>query len=478
MINPFLAARLQPVVRRHRLRRLALGMALWWTLAAVAGWVLFLRGGPPPLSTEFLPDWVMISLLGAGLIWVLWYLMPMGFRGMARRIEKRFPALDGRLLTAVQVDQDGENDQPAFIRERLLSQAMQHSVDHDWNKAVGPLGGTAGQTAALLAVLAFAWVAGCVAMLRWGGKPGDSRMAEVVSVPEESVKLADGVEVTPGDAVLEKGSNLVVLVRFSQAVPENVSLVAGGDAAPARTVALARSLKDPVFGGSLPAVREDFRYHIDYDGRGTREFTVKVFEYPRMERSDVVLNFPEWTGLPEKRIEDTRRVSAVEGTKVSVTLKLNKPVASAVLKPRGNGVEPLTLQTEADKPVAVLTNYILATSGTYELILTASEGRTGKVPPVFIFEALPNSPPEVKLAQPRGDQTPSALEEMVFNGTARDDFGLLAWGLAFSQGGGEPEYVELGKEAPGGAARDFSHLLRLEEKGVKTNDLVSWFVWA
>ncbi|MES2708954.1 MAG: hypothetical protein V4726_20330 [Verrucomicrobiota bacterium] len=475
MINPFLAARLQPVVKLHRQRQLALSMTLWWSLAAVAGWALFLRG-QPPLSTEFLPDYIVMALLGAGAIWVAWYLTPTGFRGIARRIERRFPALDGRLLTAVQVDQEDDGEgKPAFIRERLLSQAMQHSLDHDWRKAVGPLAGVSGQVAAGLGLLAFALVLWSVPR---GADDGLAEAVAPVSSPEESVKLADGVEVTPGDTLLEKGSNLVVLVKFSQSVPENVSLVAGNTPETSRRVPLTRSLRDPVFGGSLPDVREDFRYHIDYDGRSTREFTVRVFEYPRLERSDVVLNYPDWTKLPEKRIEDTLRVSAVEGSRVSLTLKLNKPVVSATLKPRDSSAKEIALEVTADKPVASLTNSLLTVSGTYELILKDDAGRLNKVPPVFTFEALPNSAPEIKLAQPRGDQTPSPLEELVFAGTARDDFGLLTWGLAFTMGGGDPEYLELGKGASGGEMRNFDHLLRLEEKAVKPDDLVSWFVWA
>ena len=48
-------------------------------------------------------------------------------------------------------------------------------------------------------------------------------------------------------------------------------------------------------------------------------------------RSDVALAFPDYTKLPPKRVEDTRRVSAVQGTKLSFDLQLNKPVKTARL---------------------------------------------------------------------------------------------------------------------------------------------------
>ena len=46
----------------------------------------------------------------------------------------------------------------------------------------------------------------------------------------------------------------------------------------------------------------------------TRDFKVTVFEHPKLVRADVDLTFPDYTKLPRKHIEDTRRVSAVEGT--------------------------------------------------------------------------------------------------------------------------------------------------------------------
>ena len=55
-------------------------------------------------------------------------------------------------------------------------------------------------------------------------------------------------------------------------------------------------------------------------------FSVDVFEFPALVRSDASLEFPEYTGMEQKRIEDTVRVSAVEGTRVTWVCFLNKDV--------------------------------------------------------------------------------------------------------------------------------------------------------
>src|SRR5262249_20817426 len=158
----------------------------------------------------------------------------------------------------------------------------------------------------------------------------------------------------------------------------------------------------PVFGGSVPEVTGDLFYRIEYANEQTRDFKVTVFEHPRLERADAHLTFPEYTGLPEKTIPDTRRVSAVEGSRLDLTLQLNKQVKSARLVAKDNSTVPLAIET--NKPTVSLKSFPVQASKSYELQLVDADGRTNKVPAQFFVEALKNRAPELKLASPRGDQ--------------------------------------------------------------------------
>src|SRR6185295_12034362 len=128
------------------------------------------------------------------------------------------------------------------------------------------------------------------------------------------------VTVTPGDATVERGSGLVVLARFTGPVPTEATLVIGATPESSKRIPLARTLADPVFGGSIPEVGSNLVYHVEFGAEHTRDFKVTVFDYPALQRADAHLVYPEYTGLPEKRIEETRRVSAVEGSKLDFTL--------------------------------------------------------------------------------------------------------------------------------------------------------------
>ncbi|MFN0127665.1 MAG: hypothetical protein ACKV19_13370 [Verrucomicrobiales bacterium] len=469
MIDSLLHARLQPVIERRERAALWRRLALVWIIAALAAWtVVWLQsnGVAPP---RFLSAWLALAALAASAAcWLHARLARPDLRRLANQLESRHRDLDGRLITAVQQEPDKKGNY-TFLQERLFEDSVRHSVDHDW-ESVAPAWHLQASRVVAGAALA-ACLAGLVGVRTPPASPALASLTGGETTP-------DGVTVTPGDVSLERGSSLTVMARFEHAMPASADLVIGASAVSERRILLVRSLADPVFGGTVPDVAEGFAYRIDYGGRRTRDFQVTVYEHPRLERSDAELSPPAYTGLPTQRIEDTRRVSAVEGTRLALNLQLNKPVASAVLVPKEKSAAPVPLAVAIDRAVATLADFSLTASQSYELKLVDADGRANKVPDLFVLEALPNRPPELKLTSPRGDVRPSALEEVAFEGTAWDDFGVLAYGIGLSRGGEAPELLELGKDVPAREKAAFQHMLQLEARSAKEDDLFSWFVWA
>jgi len=284
------------------------------------------------------------------------------------------------------------------------------------------------------------------------------------------------VTVTPGDTSVEKGSSLVVLAKFEGEVPSEASLIVRPANEPERRVPLTKNLDDPVFGASLPDIKSELTYRVEYGTERTREFRVTTFEFPRLERADAKVTYPAYTGLPEKTIEDTRRVSAVEGSALDYTFHLNKPVKSATLVPKNGPQIPVLADT--NRPNVYASNFKLEKSGRYELILVDDAGRTNKVPPLFVLDALTNRAPELKFAFPKGDQRVSALEEIAFKAEASDDFGLKGYGFAYNLAGEETKSIELGNSAGPHEKRAFDHLVPLENLGAQPDQLLSYYLWA
>lgn len=472
MNDDFLKSRLGRVARRYQWIGFWRKLAACWAGAALVGalvvWLQRELGQTWPLA---LPLIAAIAVGAATALGLMHFLKGPDYRWLAKKIEAKHPELDGVLLTAVQQQLDGSKE-AGYLQYRVIQEATTRSQQQDWRDVV-PAG-------RFLAVHAVHLVAlGCFVFALAG--------LRVSRVPGEPTKWvgSDGIAVTPGDASVEKGESLVVLARFGGRLPPNVSMIVRESGAAPRTVPLVKSLADPVFGGSVTEVANDFTYHLEYRGEKTKEFKVKVYEHPKLVRSDVELTFPDYTKLAKKRIEDTRRVSAVEGTKLDFALQLNKPVKSAKLVSRetkgakGEKTEKVEIPlVVSEQAIATLPNFTPQKSGVYELQLVDADGRANKVAAPFSIDVQPNRPPEIRLASPRGDVRPSALEEVTFEGTVWDDFGSPVYGLAYSVAGAETKYVELGRDTTAKEKRTFGHLINLEALKAKPDDLISWYAWA
>src|SRR5712692_2101623 len=462
MIEPLL--KLEPVARRSRKLMRRRGLAYCWRASA--------RVGLGFILLERFVGWgaaLVLPVLGAAAgiaaIRTLWRVSQWepDYRQIARQIEQHHPDLHALLLTAVEQQPDAKTGQLHYLQERVIQDALAEANKRKWIETVSESRLVGMQLAQLAALAALGLV-----LLNLRHAPGV--LGRLTFTSDRSVQI------TPGDTSIEKGSGLVVFARFNGPLPADATLVTVETPDKNRRIPLVKNLADPVFGGANTEVNADLLYHIEYGGRQTRDFKVRVFEHPRLERADARITYPDYTGLTEKEIKDTRRVTAVEGSQLDVSFFLKKPVASAKMIAGDKSVVPLA--TDTNKPIAALNPFTIAASQTYELQLVDAEGRTNKVPAQFIIEALKNRPPELKIASPRGDQRVSPLEEISFQAEAWDDYGLRDYGLTYTVAGGEPKTIVLGTNAPANEKRQLTYLLSLEDIAAQPDQLISYFVWA
>ncbi|HMC09818.1 MAG TPA: hypothetical protein VKH44_00955, partial [Pirellulaceae bacterium] len=171
-----------------------------------------------------------------------------------------------------------------------------------------------------------------------------------------------------------------------------------------------------------------------------------------------------------------RTVSVVEGTELTLTCYLNKPVQSATLTEDKH--EPILLSpAPGDKP-AYLTTIHCDQTRRLKLELVDDAGRKNVKPAQFTINVLPNQPVVLKPVFPARDLEVSALEEMDVKATAWDDFGVKRFGLSYSFSGQEPVDVVLGENAAARQKHDLVHVIRLEELKAQPDDLLSYHFWA
>ena len=410
--------------------------------------------------------WIVPTLIGIGVVaWIVTKRsvakLEMNLLDIAREVEAGDARLNSLLLAAYEEQQKAGPEGLSYLQERVVVEALEANRRSPWGQQYAERRFFKG--------------------VRHAGSFAVFILAVVIAVlvgPRGAIltRLLGGVTVTPGSQMVEKGTIFSVSAKFPEPAPSEARLVIYPKTGSVQTIVMERPLADPLFGATIPEVQNDFRYHVEYKGKKTPEYEVKVFEYPRLNRADAKLKFPDFTGLTEKKIDDTRRVSAVEGTVVDYRLELNKAVRTAALVKKNGEALPLTRDQQFSNIYHVKID--LKESQKLSLALKDTDGRTNKLLAEFSLEALPNKTPDLKIVFPRGDQRVSALEEVSLNAEARDDFGLGAYGLAFSMGGDDPKYIKLGEKGGANEKKTLAHLLKVEELGAKKDELISYFAWA
>jgi len=206
---------------------------------------------------------------------------------------------------------------------------------------------------------------------------------------------------------------------------------------------------------------------------------VTVFEYPRLERADAKLDYPDYTKLEDRVVQDVRTVSVVEGTKLTLQCFLNKSVASAKLvDAKDAAAEVIKLTAASDEPLRYEAPWTCEQSRRLKLELLDEAGRTNQKTVTFNIHVLPNQPPNVKVVFPAKDLEVSPLEELELKATVWDDFGSAKLGLTYSLAGAPPIDVVISEGVAAKQKHEAAHVVRLEDLHAEPDQLLSYHWWA
>ena len=452
-----------------RIRRLWMWQQLtysWIVLSIVlVGWTLF---GNPSIPVAIL---AAVTGLAMAFAWIRTRAAALPYADVSRQIERAFPDLNSRLLAALEQVPD-RNGRLNILQQQVVSEVMHHARMNDWTRAVPvPKLSRAfwSQSAAFASFLLLAAFSVQV----------QSKPASAISTSSGSstpVPDQDTVIVEPGNTDLERGSGLLILARFEKKPPAEVRVtwVEGNGAE--QTATLTKSLDDPVFATRLPSIKDETTYQIEYDGHRTETYRVSVYDLPALIRSDLTLQYPSYTNLESKTLADAFDVSVVEGTQVTITCKVNKPLAQARLV--GSDDVAIDMQADASDSTIYRLQMMPTKRMKLKLDLADQSGRKNRDPEEFRIDVIPNRPPDLAVVFPGKDVKVSPLEEIQIDYTAIDDFGVIETGLVFQVAGRDPVTAVLGDHLKGGSKHKQSSLQRLEDHRTQPDDLVTYYLYA
>ncbi len=466
---PALQAQLAAITARARLRARR-------TTAALCGLVLVaigVGGLALTLTTGLHPGWLLLTLLvlaAASFLVVHLHSKAPPTARVVREIERNHPELQTALLAATENrPQPGQPPDDDFLRHRLELALSYEAAHGGWDDTASP-----GQLARLSVAL---WITAAItaALFLTFLALGLRRTI----LPSTTTTAADtGLTVEPGSIEIERGTPVAVLARFATTPPDRVTLEIGPDADHLTPTRLDRNLDDPVFATTVPPVQTDLVYRVTTDaGLTSQVHTISVFEFPKITRLDATLQPP---GNPEsnppKTIENTRAITAPEGTLLTLTITTNQPIAAADLTPEKGTAIPLTVDPTA--PTRLTTTFVLTQSTRYTIDLTDPADRRNQKPERFDVKVTKAVVPKFEIALPQRDARVTPIEEVAFQIDVKHRAPLADRGLTITVADSPPETIALGPAPSAKTPTPIRHLLRLEPRHVQPNDLITWFAWA
>ena len=454
--------KLEQIAKRFRSQVLAwLLIGLWGVFLALLLGRLTQTGNA--LAGSFSWGLLVATAICGYFLFFIW--TRFGYRDLgsvAQRIERRFPDIDQKLLTAIEPIKPNESE---FLRSKLIEETLLHAQSQHWDTVVPR------------------WKLGTLWSLQWlllGATIAASWMLHTKSTSVLNASDRSGIRgfewiVEPGNTQIEKGSDLLVSVRFSDDFSDDLLLIAESPSGESQSVSMQRSLRDPIASATIRKVKEPLRYRIESISKNSERFEVGVFEHPAVLQSDASIQSPTYAQQDDKTISNTRRVSIVDGAQILWSLKLNKPVVSAEWIDE-NGQSAL-LEGNLQNPTEYSIRNTPTESMRYRLKLTDAQGRSEKTTEEFVVKVIPNREPELKLIS-AVDQRVSAIQEMIVGARVQDDFGIHRTGIRISVGDSEPRDIELSSPGePTKKKNELQHLIDLESLQAKADQLVTYHFW-
>lgn len=417
---------------------------------------------------------LLLVVLGLGTLLLRWRARRLHWSAveLARRIERRHPGLNALLLTAAEAL---DSAAPGLFQRRLCAEAAAQGAVQNWPATVTDAPRRRATRQMLLACAAC--LAACLWMLQALPSAPGTAVQTAGTPPPPTAPEPLQLQVTPGDVEVERGARLIVEAAVTPRVPAQATLVLSDAAGrEQQRLPMRAGLEAATFGALLDRVEQDGFYQVEADEAVSPRYRITTYVHPVLERADVVVTPPAYTRLPAKEIRNTLKVTALEGSELAFTFKVNKAVQDAELFGEDKTIVPL--QADARDPTLLRARLKPEATQRWRLHLVDAQERANKNPPWLSITVQANQLAKIEVVFPKRDLQVSPLQELPVEAKVWDDLSVLKSGASFSIAGRTREIVfRHGPTAPA-QKQAVRELLALEGENAEPRQLVSYHFWA
>tara|TARA_B100001123_G_scaffold450277_1_gene619776 strand:+ start:6748 stop:10206 length:3459 start_codon:yes stop_codon:yes gene_type:complete len=394
---------------------------------------------------------------------------------VALYLEEHEPSLQTALLSAVEESKkNSEIRRPDYspqIVDQLIQSAVSSVREVDMGRAVErrPLQFNSGLLGVVGAVT--------VLMLLFG--PDYLRHGvTALLTPMGNIQAASPyrIDVVPGDVTVARGIDQSIEAKLVGFASDDVILfMRSNESAPFERLPLVPIDESDVYEVLLFDVQASTDYFVSAEGVESSTYTLDVVDLPYVEQLQLQYEFPDYTGLEPKFVDEGGDIAVLRGTTVQMRVITTLLTDGGELVIDEETRTPLVLQEDG----TLTGSFIVEEDSFYKIDLKTSDGQLISGSPQYTIDVLTDQPPSVVFINPGRDTTASAIEELFVEARADDDFGLLSLDLLYSVNGENEQIVSL-FDGRNSDLREVSagHTFFLEELNLEPGDFVSYYARA
>jgi hypothetical protein len=452
---------------------LAVNAVLWLgLLLAAAGILIFLdsgfRFGEPP-RWIFLLLWILLAVTGTRRILLPSFSMP-DVRGAMLRLERKYPELGGRLVTAVELADEGARSRSGASTDlyRRVASAAEEMVGGLDPKAAVPSRsyvrrGILG-AAVLVGIILGSWPMGgdiTIGIQRlftpWTGAEWPFRTQIVLSEEGPFYVRRGGTFSLAGATYGEVPSSGTILVWTG-----------GMNGTPYRARFPVR--KGGEFDVRYQPVTADLRTRLAIGDAESEVLEVRMVPPPEVESLVLSLEYPSYSRLPAVSVPDGN-VQALFGTKAELRVQASKPLKKAYLSWHDGTGRPI----ELDGTNTGTATFEVRRNAAYRIDLVDEMGFESDPSVTYRVEMVDNEYPRIESMEPRGNKEVTPKAEVPLKAEVSDDFALAGVALFYRIGDAATAEVSLPLSA-GLKRAMIDYAWKLADLGVEPGSSIEYWI--
>jgi hypothetical protein len=397
---------------------------------------------------------------------------------VALKLEEKFPELNNRLIAALQLAENLEENPEGYSTEMIeavIEQAdlttqkldLQRIIDRNPIKRIGKVAGSL-----VIVSLFFALVFPTVFQnsLYIFSHP----LTEFAS-PQKFSFL-----VSPGNAEVVKYSNVKIKINAEGEKPKRVNLYWRNEGAKWNEEKLSivknkvASLESPDFSFDFKEVKRNFDYYAEAEGAKSEQYRITVVDKPRVIGLRLTFNYPRYTQLKTQVVdENDGNINAIVGTKVQIEAKSNKELNQANIIFSDSVKSPMKIKG------SIATGEILVKKDdSYHIEVWDKIGNKNQDPIEYKITKTDDQYPVVEILEPGHDQDLSENMRVPLLIRISDDYGFSSLRLYYQivSGGQEKDQKEIKIDIPDNnrVELDVEYLWNLSSLPLVPGDLVKY----